>query len=84
VSDKKVTIYTTPACVYCRTAKDFFTKHGVEYEEYDVLSDVEKREEMVKKSGQLGAPVIVVAEPGGREEVILGFDQPRLTALLGL
>ena len=72
-----IKIYTTPTCVYCRMAKDFFKKHNVQYEEYNVTEDLKAREEMVSKSGQMGVPVIDV-----EGELIVGFDKERLTELL--
>lgn len=75
----KVKIYTTPYCVYCKMAKEFFAKNNVQYEEKDVVSDVAAREEMIKKSGQMGVPVI---EIGG--QIIIGFDLPRIKTALGI
>ena len=80
---KKVTIYSTPTCTYCRLAKEFFREHGVSYEEHNVASDLKRREEMLEKSGQMGGPVIVVGD-AGQEEVVVGFDQSHLSKLLGL
>lgn len=74
-----VILYTTPSCVYCRAAKEFFKDHHVSYEEKDVARDESARNEMVKKAGQLAVPVIDV---GG--EIIIGFDKGRLSALLGI
>ncbi len=74
---KKVVIYSTPTCVYCRMAKDFFQKNGIAYEEHDVAADAKAREEMFAKSHQMGVPVIDV---GG--EVIIGFDKKTLESLL--
>lgn len=76
---KKAIIYTTPYCVYCKMAKEFFKKHNVAYEEHDVASDLKAREDMLKKSGQMGVPVI---DADGA--IIIGFDQPRLKAALGI
>ncbi len=56
--DKKVTIYSTPTCVYCKMAKEFFKKNNVEYTELDVASDMKAREDMMNKTHQLGVPVI--------------------------
>lgn len=81
---KKVTIYSTPACVYCRMAKEFFKLHDVKYDEYNVGLDLQRREEMVNKSGQMGVPVIVVADEEGEESIFVGFDKAGLTAALGL
>ncbi|KKW34518.1 MAG: Glutaredoxin-like protein, YruB-family [Candidatus Giovannonibacteria bacterium GW2011_GWA2_53_7] len=72
-----VTIYSTPSCVYCKMAKEYFTEHQVAYTEKNVLIDLSAREEMVKKSGQLGVPVIDIDG-----QVIVGFDRPALEKLL--
>lgn len=77
--NKKVTIYSTPNCHYCHNAKDFFARNGIQYEEFNVVTDLAKRQEMVDKSGQMGVPVITVDE-----DIIIGFDQPFLEEILGL
>ncbi|OHA79131.1 MAG: NrdH-redoxin [Candidatus Yonathbacteria bacterium RIFCSPHIGHO2_01_FULL_44_41] len=76
---KEVTIYTTPTCGYCKMAKEFFATNNVNYIEYNVGTDLEKRKEMIERSGQMGVPVIFVGD-----EMIVGFDKPRLSGLLGL
>lgn len=78
-SAARAIIYTTPSCVYCKMAKEFFKKNNVVYEEHDVAVDLRAREEMLKKSGQMGVPVI---EVGGT--IIIGFDQTRIRNALGL
>ena len=75
----KVTIYSTPTCVYCKMAKEFFAKNNVAYEEHDVASDAAAREEMVNKSHQLGVPVIDIDS-----NIVIGFDQKTLEKLLNL
>ena len=74
-----VKIYSTPSCVYCKMAKEFFKKNNVSYEEHNVAVDMKAREDMVKKSHQLGVPVI---EVGGH--VVVGFDRETLSALLNI
>lgn len=74
-----VKIYSTPTCVYCKMAKSFFKEHNISYTEVDVAADVQEREEMIKKSGQLGVPVIDIDG-----ELTVGFDQARLSELLGV
>ena len=81
---KKVIIYSTPACGYCGIAKDFFLENKIEYTEYDVAADEERRNEMVEKTGQMGVPVIMIGEEGEESEVITGFDKNRISQLLGL
>jgi glutaredoxin len=60
-------------------AKDFFKEKSVAYTEYNVASDLEKRREMVEKSGQMGVPVIIIGD-----ELIVGFNKPKIAQLLGL
>ena len=74
----KVTIYSTPTCVYCKMAKEFFRNNNVQYEEHNVAEDDRAREEMVNKSHQLGVPVIDVDG-----EIIVGFNKQELSRLLG-
>lgn len=81
--NKPVRIYTTPTCGYCRATKEFFKEHTITYTEVDVSSNSDAAKEMIEKSGQMGVPVIVVGEPPD-EELIIGFDQPRLSEVLGL
>ncbi|MBI2577715.1 MAG: glutathione S-transferase N-terminal domain-containing protein, partial [Candidatus Wildermuthbacteria bacterium] len=71
--------YTTPTCVYCKAAKEFFQENSVAYEEKDVAQDDQAREYMIKKSGQMGVPVIEVDH-----EIVIGFDKERLEELLGI
>jgi glutaredoxin 3 len=79
MQQKNVAIYTTPTCHFCQMSKELFKANGIEYTEYNVASDIEKRQEMIEKSGQMGVPVIVIGD-----EMIIGFDKKRLDEALGL
>ena len=72
-----VTIYSTPSCVYCKMAKDFFQKNGIAYQEHNVVVDERAREEMFAKSHQMGVPVIDV-----NGTIVVGFDKRTLEKLL--
>ena len=76
---KNITIYSTPTCHFCHMAKDYFTANSIPFTEYNVASDLDKRKEMIEKSGQMGVPVIVI--DGG---ITVGFDKPRIVGLLAL
>ena len=47
----KVEIYTSPYCGYCSRAKRLLTGKGVAFEEIDVITHGERRDEMVKRAG---------------------------------
>ena len=77
--DKTVTIYTTPTCHFCQMSKEYFKANNVSYVEHNVATDMEKRQEMIDKSGQMGVPVVFIGE-----EMIVGFDKRRFDELLGI
>ena len=76
---KKVIIYSTPTCIYCRLAKEWLKQNNISFVDYDLSVDAERREEIIKKTGQMGVPVIEVDE-----EIIIGFDKKKLSELLGI
>ncbi len=75
----QVTIYSTPTCHYCHAAKAFFDEHKVTYTDVDVMTDLEKRKEMVDMTGQMGVPVIRIGD-----DVVVGYDEGKLRELLQL
>jgi glutaredoxin 3 len=72
-----VTIYTTPSCMYCVKAKDYFKGNHIPFTEHNVARDLKRADEMVRKSGQMGVPVIDV---NGR--IIIGFNQGEIERAL--
>lgn len=74
---KRVIIYSTPTCVYCRMAKDFFAQNGIAYTEHNVAADQKALMEMFAKSRQQGVPVIDVDG-----QIVVGFDKKTLSDLL--
>ena len=77
MADKKVVIYSTPTWPYCKRAKEYLSRKGISYQEYNVAVDKDKAKEMIQKSGQMGVPVITVDS-----EVVVGFNQVQLDKLL--
>ncbi len=74
---KNVTIYSTSTCHYCNLAKAYFKQHNINYTEYNVGTDAEKRQEMIDMTHQLGVPVIVI---GGT--AMVGFQESKVAELL--
>jgi glutaredoxin len=83
MTKKKVEIYSTPTCHFCHLAKEFFQEHNIEYIEYDVASDVEKRIQMMQETGQLGVPVIVISGDTPEDtQIMIGFNEAVLRDIL--
>jgi len=75
----KIIVYSTPACPYCLTLKEFLKQHNIEFEEIDVSKNKEAAREMIQKSGQMGVPVVEIDG-----EIIVGFDREKIIKLLNL
>jgi glutaredoxin 3 len=72
-----VHIYTTPSCGFCTLAKKYLSGKNVSYTEHDVSRDVRKAEEMVRKTGQMGVPVLEI-----NGKIIVGFNRPAIDQAL--
>lgn len=76
---KKVRIYTTSTCPWCVKTKEFFKENNVKYEEANVGTDEQARNEMFQRSGQMGVPVI-----DANGTIIVGFNKEALKKALQL
>jgi glutaredoxin-like YruB-family protein len=76
---KRVTVYSTPTCSWCNTLKMFLRKNHVHYRDIDVSRDPRVADELVRRSGQTGVPQTDIDG-----EIIVGFNQARISELLGL
>ena len=79
IMNKKVKIYSTPTCPFCVRAKQFLKESAVVFEDIDVSMNHEAAQEMIKRSGQMGVPVIDI-----EGDLIVGFDKDRIKKALGL
>ena len=74
-----IKVYSTTTCPYCVTLKDFLKANNIAFEEVDVSFDVEKQQEMIAKSGQMGVPVVDIDG-----QIIVGFDRERIIQILNI
>ena len=76
---KSVKIYSTPTCPWCIRTKQFLKDNNVTFENFDVSTNQAAAEEMIKKSGQMGVPVLDI-----EGEIIVGLDKEKIKSTLGL
>ena len=84
---KKVVIYTGQRCAHCDWAIELFRKKNIDFTEYNIAKDEEKREEMFKKSnGAKTIPQISIGEHhvGGNAELQILEKEGKLDSLLGI
>lgn len=60
-------------------AKEWFKQNNIEYTEYDLSVDAEKRDYIIQKTNQMGVPVIEIDG-----EFVIGFDRAAISKLLGI
>lgn len=72
-----VNVYSTQSCPYCTMVKNYLRQKGVPYTEYDVGRDQRRAEEMVRKSGQMGVPVVDI-----NGKIIIGFNKAEIDRAL--
>ena len=75
----RVVVFSSPACVWCMRAKTYLRTQGVAFRDVDVSRDPAAARDLVRRTGQMGVPVI---EIDGHP--IVGFDQARIDSALGL
>ena len=75
----EVKVYTTQTCPYCKMVKEFLKHNKINYKEIDVSSNIKAAQEIVKKTGQMGVPVIDI-----NGKFIIGFDKEELKKALKL
>jgi glutaredoxin 3 len=80
---KRVTIYTTEPCGYCRTAKALLDKRRIAYREINLARDPEGRAELVRRTGMMTFPQVVIdgSSIGGYQELAAADRMGRLTEL---
>lgn len=75
----EVKVYSTPTCPYCVRVKAYLKQKNIDFQNIDVSGDETAIDEMVKLTGQMGVPVVVV---DGKS--VVGFDKSKIDSLLNI
>lgn len=73
----KAVLFGTPTCPWCPRAKRYLVEKGVSVKEVNVARDQKAAMEIVRKTGQMGVPVIKIGS-----EWIVGFDRANIDRAL--
>jgi glutaredoxin 3 len=79
---KKITVFTTNTCAYCAMVKKYLDGKGVSYDIVNLDDQPEKQAEVYAKSGALTVPVTLIEKEDSTEEVVIGFNLPRLATAI--
>ncbi|MDP4039855.1 MAG: glutaredoxin domain-containing protein [Candidatus Pacearchaeota archaeon] len=72
-----VVMYSTSTCPWCHKAREFFKENKIKFKDINVGKNKKSAQEMIKKSGQTGVPVIDI-----NGEIIVGFDKSAIKKAL--
>ena len=77
--NKKVKVYSTENCPWCKKAKEFLSQNKIDFEDLNVAENESARNEMLEKSGQMGVPVLDI-----NGKIIIGYDIGEIKSALGI
>ena len=79
----RMKVFTTEPCGYCRTAKALLAKRRIAYEEVNLARDPEGRAELVRLTGMMTFPQVVIdGKPlGGYQELVRADREGALAEL---
>ena len=72
-----ITVYSTPTCAFCHALKEYLGHKGIEFTDKDITEDMDAQKWVLEHTGQLAVPVSDIDN-----NVIIGFDRPRIEAVL--
>ncbi len=72
---KKVVMYSTVRCGYCRKARAYFKANGIAFTDYDVETSA-KGQQDYRRMGARGVPVILVGD-----KRMMGFSESAFASL---
>jgi glutaredoxin 3 len=84
VNGTRITMFTTEPCGFCRQAKALLSARGLEYDEVNLAKDPGGRADLVRRTGQMTFPQVIVGDRaiGGFRELLEADREGTLQALL--
>lgn len=79
---KKITVFTTNTCKYCSMVKMYLDRKGVSYDVVNLDEQPERQKEVFAKSGALTVPVTIVENEDSSEDIVIGYNIPRLASVV--
>jgi glutaredoxin 3 len=83
-ANHKIIVFTTEPCGFCRQAKALLAARGLDYDEINLAKDPDGRADLVRRTGQMTFPQIIVGERtiGGFRELLEADREGMLKSLL--
>ncbi|MFH1622494.1 MAG: glutaredoxin domain-containing protein [Candidatus Omnitrophota bacterium] len=75
----EIKVFSTPTCPHCIKLKEYLKQKNLDFENFDVASDKDALDYMIKLTGQMGVPVTVIDG-----NAIVGFDKEKINSALNI
>lgn len=75
----KIVVFSTPQCPWCSKVKTYLKKQGYRFKDVDISRDTKAAQDVVRKTGQTGVPVILI-----NNRPIVGFNKKEIDRMLGI
>lgn len=79
MSNKRVIVFSTPTCSWCRKLKSYLKKNKIRFKDINVAKNQKAAKDMMRKSGQKGVPQMWI-----NNKPIVGFDKNKIDNLLNI
>jgi len=78
-STPKIVVFSTPSCPWCNKVKRYLRGKGFRYRDVDVSRDQRAAKDVVRRTGQMGVPVVLI-----NNRPIIGFNKAEIDRLLDI
>lgn len=75
----KVIVFSTPTCTFCNQVKRYFREKNIKFTDVDVSRDQSAARDMMRRTGQMGVPVILIDN-----KPVIGFDRNKINQMLNI
>ena len=76
-SAPRIIVFSTPSCPWCNKVKRYLKEKGFRFRDVDVSKDQRAARDVVRRTGQMGVPVILI-----NNRPIIGFNKAEIDKLL--
>ena len=72
-SAPRIIVFTSPSCGWCGKVKSYLREKGFRFRDVDVSKDPKAAQDVVRKTGQMGVPVVLI-----NSKAIVGFNKAEI------
>ena len=75
----RIVVFSTPHCGWCTKLKKYLKENQFRYRDVDISKDENAAQDVVRRTGQTGVPVILI-----NNKPVVGFNRKEIDRLLDI